>query len=747
MPRERRKKTSDVPTRIYSYRCLPPITEADRVEQQFKLAHQYRNALVEIDQRLRERFRAAQISHPSIGPALLAYEGAQADVDNCYDDLRAAKSGTASPDLDAPIERLDAAKELRAFWGEELRQAKLAASDRLRDEQLAHPILGPVLVAHKAAKTAVDEAKNADKETLKAAKEAYKAAGIALSNAKRDWRRDLRNPSADAALVFGYDDARDLSASEHKTSRGMFIERGLRTGTYDRVEIAIKQAVKTSRQPLHFERYDGTGSIGTQLIGDMTVTELLSCQDPRLRLGAPGEADAHPRPEVQGVSWVDVGKLGRNVRRHAARTYVDLRIGSNSDRSPIFARFPVTLHRSLPKDAVIKWAYVVRKRVGRHSEWRFQLTIESETFRPCPVALGEGTAAIDLGWRRLFDEEGNQIGLRVGYLVDETGREREIRAPEDMIGRMGKVYDLAAIRDKEFDAARNQLVTWLRDREVPAWMTDRITGLAQWRAPRKLAGLIDAWAGVDWTAWKAARATGRKCNPSDFTSTTNRIEGDKAILASLQAWAKQDRHLQDWQEHQRDRLIANRRETWRVLAAELTGRYATILIENGMNQDASMKLPDIEGWEQPAPEDGDPSDGREQRRMSRLAAPGELRAEILKAAPKRGARVEVEEAAHSTLECAWCSSIETFDAAKAIEHQCSSCGRTWDQDANACRNLLHRRGLSSGPVPPSGASSGPVPPSGAEVPEVPAEVPATPNLTVPRRNSGGAAQAVLDRVR
>lgn len=32
MPRERHKKTSDVPTRIYSYRCLPPIAEEKRVE-------------------------------------------------------------------------------------------------------------------------------------------------------------------------------------------------------------------------------------------------------------------------------------------------------------------------------------------------------------------------------------------------------------------------------------------------------------------------------------------------------------------------------------------------------------------------------------------------------------------------------------------------------------------------------------------------------------------------------------------
>jgi hypothetical protein len=666
MPRVRRKKTSDVPTRIYSFRCLPPITGADLVEQQFRLAHQYRNALVEVEHKLWDQLRETQLADVVVGEVLRRYEEAVAGVDCAYDDLRAAKSGVADPDLTAEKEQLTRAKGLRALFAEELRDAKEDRAEELQP---------------------------------------------------------------------GYDSARQWAKKARLEARHAFIERGLRHGTYDRVENAIKQAVKMKKGPPQFERYDGTGSIGTQLIakGDaagifgMTVAELLSRQDTRLRLGTPGEADPHPRPEVAGRTWADVPTLGfvrkgkrsgRNLRRHAARTYVDLRVGSHANKTPIFARFPVTLHRTLPEDAVIKWAYVVRRRIGRHYEWRFQVTIESESFRARLEPKGTGACAIDLGWRRLFDDEGNQVGLRVGYLVDETGHERKIHAPENLVSRMSKVYDLASIRDKEFETARDRLVAWLRKRGTPAWMAatirladgrevDRITGLEKWRAPRKLAALVDAWTGVDWDAWRAARAAGKKCNPSDFSSKANRVAGDKAILAALQAWARQDRHLQSWQEHQRDRLIAHRRETWRVIAAELTKTYATILIEDGTNQSAdreeTMKLPDIPGWEKPAPEDGDPHEGREQRRMSRLAAPGELRAEIVKASVKNGAQVTVERTPHTTAECAWCASIEEFDATASIEHTCSSCGRTWDQDANAGRNLLHRHGFGSGPVPPSRA--------------------------------------------
>jgi len=320
MPRARRKKTSDVPTRIYSYRCLPPIIEADRVEQQFQLGHQYRNALVEVERRLRDRLREVQLKDSIVGDLLRCYEDADAAVSDAYDDLRAAKSGVADPDLSAERDQLAIAKELRAAFAEELRAAKAE-----RAEQLAP----------------------------------------------------------------GYTAARTMAFTERKAARRGFIERGLRTGTYDRVENSIKQAVKTTRRPLHFERYDGTGSIGTQLmetssgvrssvdpsaagIRGMTVSELLSCQDPRLHLGRPGATDKHPRSEVaacwSGVdikhgdyreAWAKAFQLPRNLRRHAARTYVDLRVGSNPDRSPIFARFPITLHRPLPKDAVVKWAYVV----------------------------------------------------------------------------------------------------------------------------------------------------------------------------------------------------------------------------------------------------------------------------------------------------------------------------------------------------------------------------------------------------
>jgi hypothetical protein len=49
--KSRARKTSTKPTRVYSYRILPPEDPAHRklVDEQFWLAHQYRSRLVEIE--------------------------------------------------------------------------------------------------------------------------------------------------------------------------------------------------------------------------------------------------------------------------------------------------------------------------------------------------------------------------------------------------------------------------------------------------------------------------------------------------------------------------------------------------------------------------------------------------------------------------------------------------------------------------------------------------------------------------
>src|ERR1700751_134233 len=95
--KSRARKTSTKPTRIYSYRILPPEDSAHRklVDDQFWLAHQYRCRLIEIENQLRSDFRAVDLDHHLTQEAAERWEAQSAGLDEIYKALRAAKSGRA----------------------------------------------------------------------------------------------------------------------------------------------------------------------------------------------------------------------------------------------------------------------------------------------------------------------------------------------------------------------------------------------------------------------------------------------------------------------------------------------------------------------------------------------------------------------------------------------------------------------------------------------------------------------------
>ena len=763
--KSRARKTSTKPTRIYSYRVLPPEDAAHRklVDDQFWMAHQYRCRLIEIEVELRASFREVDLGHPRTREAILHWETQNTALDETFAALRAAKAGRAPEHRD--------------------------------DEQI---------------KQRISELK-----------------GV-CTRAWRDVKAARALPDVKEHHQPRYAAARERAAEQRLAARAEFSARGLMHGTYIGIERAVERSVDSTGRPPRTPRYEGEGSVGRQLarardtegcwshcsrkfeeaksahpeaahalqlisklyqiddraggnleqravlrraesaavLGEFKIWlgeqatlkklsigkaagyvlanwEPLTCflSDPRIPLDGRlysvtaddlySMEDSRVRMTQLPEGWE---KLPRTARRRIAKAYrgqakrqrhgegwqeiparlngqyVELQFGwGPAQRSSTWIRFPLTHHRRMPADAEILWAYIHRWRIGFHYEWRLQLTIESDTFhRPeVPVAVG-GTCAIDIGWRRIFDDAGNQIGLRVAYLVDEHGHEREIRAPDGLWQRLAKVYSLAQIRSRELDAARDRLVAWIGDREMPPWFIDRARGLAQWRAPRKLQRLIDTWQ--------------REENRFDVEGVP-RIQDDGEILAMLQAWAKQDRHLGSWEAHMRDRTIAHRREVWRQVATELARTYQTILVEDGLcrseGRERQMKIVDIEGWDKLPPEEGDPHEGREQRRQARMAAPGELRLAISHATHKTASTViDVSRSKKSTRECAWCGHVQiNADFAASIMIQCEGCGRIWDQDANADRNLLHRRGLTSGsvpPMPPGSAGGGLPSPEGKE---------------------------------
>src|SRR5690606_35252945 len=123
--------------------------------------------------------------------------------------------------------------------------------------------------------------------------------------------------------------------------------------------------------------------------------------------------------------------------------------------------------------------------------------------------------------------------------------------------------------------------------------------------------------------------------------------------------------------------LGHRREIYRRLAAHLARRYRTLVVDDT----------DLRALQRsPAPE-SERTEIDVAKRSQRLAAGSELRAALVSAFGER--RVVRLSAQDVTRTCHACGSIEQWDrAASGRLHTCSSCGARWDQDDNACRNLL-----------------------------------------------------------
>jgi hypothetical protein len=414
-------------------------------------------------------------------------------------------------------------------------------------------------------------------------------------------------------------------------------------GTYLKVEEAIMQASKSIKPP-RFRRYDGTGKIAVQLQGGLSAPEVFSGLDTRLRIAAV-PADTFTRR--------------RHHRRLASRTTVMIRAGSSDAGKPIWVTFPMILHRPLPDDASIKWAWILRRRVGIRFEYKVQLVVESKSFEPARNQ-GGGAIAIDVGWRQKLDGQ-----IRVGFWADDAGRSGEMLVPQRTLDGMPKVRELRSIRDRRLDLVRARLIG-LKSAVGSAWLDQAMVFIDKWRAPRRFARLLS-----DMRKHELEEPALAKSKPW------------VKFRARLSAWAKKDRHLCAWECHQRDRRLGHRREIYRRLAVQLAQTYKHVVVETfDLTTFAKAALP----------EDGFPSDDKTQRYVARLAAPGEFRKYLKEATSKYGGTYVERPAEYTTLQCHLCLFTSKWDARPKIDHTCEGCGATWDQDYNAAMNLLASAG-------------------------------------------------------
>lgn len=468
------------------------------------------------------------------------------------------------------------------------------------------------------------------KEMVRDATDAKKSAVAAW----RDYRRSLVD---DPRMQAERDRINNLAGDLRRSARS---HCNIYWGTYILIEAADEASRK---QPLYegakpndpsFVRWQGEGRIGVQLQGGLPSEDAFGSST-LLRID--------PVPEEAWHSPT------RGVRRKKSRTCLRIRVGSHPDKTPVWAVFPMIMHRPLPQGSTIKNATVSLHKIGPREEWSVQITVAlADGFVRRRSVPADGAVSVDLGWRT------TQTGIRVATYASTDGTVEHIELPDTWISQLRKADDLRSIRDKNFLATKTSLITSIEGLNLPEWMRRYTATITHWRSPDRMANFVRFWKDRRWV-------------------------GDQEAYEAAEAWRYQDFHLWQWETSQRKKALRHRREIYRCLAAKLAAKYRTVVLEDFDLRPVVIAKPPAHAVDDTVSTPG----ARHNRQMS---APSEL----VGALKNAFADVSIVDGANTTKTCHACGSLEEYNAKENIHHACSSCDAVWDQDVNAAKNLLRR---------------------------------------------------------
>lgn len=445
-------------------------------------------------------------------------------------------------------------------------------------------------------------------------------------------RKDLRVGSfATAETQERLAAVNETSAAAVRTARAAC---GVFWGSY----LLVEQAANMFRKgaPPVFRGFRGEGRIAVQLQGGMTWADATSGGDTRLRI-------VHsPQTEVRTTCNGTILPLPGAKQQSKLYTFW-LRIGSDG-RAPVWATWPMILHRVPPDGARIKWAIVQRRIIAGRERWSLTLSLEAEAFRR-PQG-DDDDVGVDVGYRSMPDGS-----LRVAYVHGSDGAGRDYRIDAGKIAEFRKVEDLQSIRDQHHNETRAALRDWLASHECPVWLVEATEHMHVWKRLSRLDQLVVQWRG-------------------------QRFDGDEEILSRLETWRTKERHLWQYQENLRDQLVAWRKDFYRNVAADLTRQYRRVIVEQLDLRELHDVLRTAEDRDVHTPQ-------RHAARTANLSL-------LLRCLREAARDFVVVDPAGTTSTCHICGGACEWDHAAHIRHTCEHCGAEWDQDDNAARNILAR---------------------------------------------------------
>lgn len=635
-----KRKTSDVPTRVYKYALKPPTENDELADESFCAARWYYNQLVTIENRRRYRYRAARTEH---FPELARAEARVCALETILEEQRSALSQTKAAGRTRQVNPEGRAAVLQTI--EILRQVRRSLGQLTRPiayfehREKEQEIVAALFLLQEAGKTfavkKTEEKLARVREQIVLEETKAKADGLAIPP-------DLRE-----RVSRFYEETKTINEEAQQAVKAL--RPTLYWGTYLLVEAAFNQASSKSRYDVAYNDSPShllTSRIGVHWVGGATVDDVTKAGDtvmqianlPVVRLA--GKRKDHWRTRLQ-----------RDADGHVVHCELKFRAGSDG-RKPVWVVFPLAYDRPLPEDGLIKYAYVTRRPLRVRNPWQYHLcvVVESKSFeRALPHTTQEGTTAINFGWRSL---EG---GLRVATIVRDGRTPEHVELPARFVSGFGLCRRLQGLVDEKFDAIKEVLSAWLATHEddLPEELVASFERLGSWKSSYRLCELVYYW-------------------------QSHRVEGDADVWPSLDEWHKKHVHLSEWMTNQRSHLLRWRRDFYRKLAKDLTTSSARLVLDTFHIASVARRTPAEE-----VEEGGDVA-----RRNRTIAAPGELRLEIVEAAKRHHCEVVAAPTVDGTRRCNVCGETYEWDPASELVHTCPGDGSQWDQDVNNADNLL-----------------------------------------------------------
>lgn len=445
--------------------------------------------------------------------------------------------------------------------------------------------------------------------------------------ARNAWKEAKKKVAADTTATRARDEANEAAHRRRVEARGAC---NVYWGTYSLAEDA-HASERTA--PLWVEpgvpnnpvvgSWRGEGAVSVQIINGMPVTDLFALTSTQVQI------DDQP------------GKTSGKFKRLRMRV-------ASSGRDPVWAEWPMCMHRPFPDGAMVKRVTVHRRRQGPRDKWHVTFILAVDSYQTLP--RGRGMIGIDIGWKMLTNGS-----IRVATSCDEAGVIDEVVVPMKTISGLSKSDSLRQIRDKNLAEFKGKLIPWLNKSKLsPEWIS-RIEDIARWKSQARFALLVTFW-------------------------DQNRIADDDHIFAEANKWRRQDAHLWTWESDQRAKSINHRTNEYRGIAATLASTFDTLCVEGDLG------LPDI--IKRKKPEDKAMTEAEKQAATRRfIAAPGSFKMIVMNAFKMRSRNVIVVPAAGTSLLCNICDS--STGTVVANIHTCPN-GHSWDRSENAAKNLIKR---------------------------------------------------------